>query len=279
MISLALVLGSYRLADIFELSGPIAVVSAGLCIGSRSVRSFEEAEARTTLAGFWSLLDQLLNLMLFLLIGLQLLALIIRPIELLPIAFAVPLAVLSRAVSVAVPLFLTRESLRNKARDTAVLTWAGLRGGISIALALTLPNSAWRTELLVVTYTVVIFTIVVQGLTMTNSCGRSMPERKQAEPRPLFVVMLQIVVQQLRSGLFQQRFKHHVLAVALGEGRAVFLAERADPGVAVLLLDPAALVAMAAVKTAMCLCHCCSPCCKLRNCECNSNCDDVGPPY
>ena len=168
LISLALVLGSYRLADIFELSGPIAVVSAGLCIGSRAVRSFEEAEARTALAGFWSLLDQLLNLMLFLLIGLQLLALIIRPIELLPIAFAVPLAVLSRAVSVAVPLFLTRESLRNKARDTAVLTWAGLRGGISIALALTLPNSAWRTELLVVTYAVVIFTIVVQGLTMTR---------------------------------------------------------------------------------------------------------------
>jgi CPA1 family monovalent cation:H+ antiporter len=85
---------------------------------------------------------------------------------LLPIAFAVPLAIASRGISVAAPLLLTGESLRDKARDTAVLTWAGLRGGISIALALTLPASLWRIDLLVVTYAVVIFTIVVQGLTM-----------------------------------------------------------------------------------------------------------------
>ena len=78
--------------------------------------------------------SKLTALLLFLLIDLQLLALIIKPIDLLPIAFAVPLAVVSRLISVAVLLGLTRESLRNKARDTAVLTWAGLRGGISIAL-------------------------------------------------------------------------------------------------------------------------------------------------
>jgi len=78
----------------------------------------------------------------------------------------VPLAIISRLISVAVPIALTRESLRDKARDTAVLTWAGLRGGISIALALTLLDSPWRVELLVATYAVVIFTIVVQGLTM-----------------------------------------------------------------------------------------------------------------
>jgi len=116
---------------------------------------------------FWSLLDQLLNSMLFLLIGLQLLGLIIQPIELLPIVFAIPLAVVLRVISVAVPLLLTRESLREKARDLAALTWAGLRGGISIALALTLPASPWRVDLLVVTYAVVIFTIVVQGLTIS----------------------------------------------------------------------------------------------------------------
>jgi hypothetical protein len=110
--------------------------------------------------------SKLTALLLFLLIDLQLLALIIKPIDLLPIAFAVPLAVVPRLISVAVPLGLTRESLRNKARDTAVLTWAGSRGGISIALALTLPDSPWRVELLVTTYAVVIFTIVVQGLTM-----------------------------------------------------------------------------------------------------------------
>ena len=139
LISLALVLGSYRLANLCETSGPIAVVSAGLCIGSASPRFGIGSTTRTALIGFWSLLDQLLNSMLFLLIGLQLLALIIHPMELLPVAFAIPLAVVSRLVSVAVPLLLTRESLRDKARDSLVLTWAGLRGGISIALALTLP--------------------------------------------------------------------------------------------------------------------------------------------
>ena len=125
------------------------------------------APSRVLLIRFWSLLDQLLNSMLFLLIGLQLLGLIIQPIELLPIVFAIPLAVVSRVISVAVPLLLTRESLREKARDLAALTWAGLRGGISIALALTLPASPWRVDLLVVTYAVVIFTIVVQGLTIS----------------------------------------------------------------------------------------------------------------
>ncbi len=166
LISLAPVLGTYRFANVLELSGPIAVVSAGLRMGAQSWRSGFEPGSRAVLIGFWSLLDQLLNLLLFLLIGLQLLALIIKPIDLLPIVFAVPLAVVSRLISVAVPLALTRESLRDKARDTAVLTWAGLRGGISIALALTLPDSPWRVELLVATYAVVVFTIVVQGLTM-----------------------------------------------------------------------------------------------------------------
>jgi monovalent cation:H+ antiporter, CPA1 family len=168
MISLALVLGSYRLASIFELSGPIAVVSAGLCVGSPSRRFGMGPGSRVLLIRFWSLLDQLLNSMLFLLIGLQLLGLIIQPIELLPIVFAIPLAVVSRMISVAVPLLLTRESLREKARDLVVLTWAGLRGGISIALALTLPASPYRVDVLVVTYAVVIFTIVVQDLTISR---------------------------------------------------------------------------------------------------------------
>jgi Na+:H+ antiporter len=104
--------------------------------------------------------------MLFLLIGLQILGLVVRPLELLPALLAFPLAIVSRLISVAVPASLTRDSLRDKARGVAVLTWAGLRGGISIALALTLPASSWRADLLVVSYAVVVFTIVVQGLTM-----------------------------------------------------------------------------------------------------------------
>ena len=168
MISLALVIGCYRLAIVADWSGPIAVVTAGLCMSSPSPRFGMTPDARAALIGFWSLLDQLLNIMLFLLMGLQILGLVIQPIALLPIAFAIPLAIVARAVSVAVPIALTRESIRDKARSVAVLTWAGLRGGISIALALTLPASPWRTDLLVVAYAVVIFSIVVQGLTITR---------------------------------------------------------------------------------------------------------------
>ena len=166
LISLALVLGSYRIANVLELSGPIAVVSAGLCMASPSPRFGMTAKTRAVLVGFWTLLDQLMNTMLFLLVGLQILGLVIQPAELIPLAFAVPLAVITRAISVAVPIAFTRDGFRDKARNVAVLTWAGLRGGISIALALTLPASPWRSDLLVVTYAVVVFTIVVQGLTM-----------------------------------------------------------------------------------------------------------------
>src|SRR3984957_7985015 len=166
LISLTLVLGSYRIANVLELSGPIAVVSAGLCLVSPSPRFGMAQRTRAVLLGFWTLLDQLLNTMLFLLVGLQILGLVIAPAELIPIVFAIPLAVLARLIRVAVPILFSRDGLRDKARNVAVLTWAGLRGGISIALALTLPASPWRADLLVVTYAVVVFTIVVQGLTM-----------------------------------------------------------------------------------------------------------------
>lgn len=165
LISLALVLGCYRLAILADLSGPIAVVAAGLCLGSPSPKFGMTPDTRAILIGFWTPLNQILNAMLFLLMGLQILGLVIAPIELVPIIFAIPLAIVSRLVSVAVPIALTGDKIQEKWRATTILTWAGLRGGISIALAMTLPDTPWRTQLLVVTYAVVVFTIVVQGLT------------------------------------------------------------------------------------------------------------------
>ncbi len=166
LISLALVMGCYRVANLVELSGPIAVVSAGLCMGVLSRRTVSVFGTGSALIGFWSLLEQLLNTMLFLLMGLQILGLTIQPFELVAAILAVPLALLARWLSVAIPWGVSREPIRDKARAVAVLTWAGLRGGISVALALTLPDSPWRTALLVVAYAVVVFSIVVQGLTM-----------------------------------------------------------------------------------------------------------------
>ena len=168
LISLALVLGCYRLAVLGDLSGPIAVVAAGLCLGSPSPQFGVTPGTRSVLIGFWSPLNQILNTMLFLLMGLQILSLVVAPTELIPIVFAVPLAVVARLVSVAVPLALTGERIHEKWRATIIMTWAGLRGAISIALALTLPETPWRTQLLVVTYAVVVFTIVVQGLSFSR---------------------------------------------------------------------------------------------------------------
>lgn len=181
LISLALVLGCYRLATAFTLSGPIAVVTAGLCMASPSARFGMASESRTVVIRFWSLLDQLLNTMLFLLIGLQILGLVVKPMQFVPVLLAIPLAIVSRLVSVAVPLALSREKWRDKGRDAAVLTWAGLRGGVSIALALTLPEGTWRTELLVSAYAVVVFTIVVQGLTISRFLRRMYPAHKPPE--------------------------------------------------------------------------------------------------
>ncbi len=168
LISMALVLGCYRLALVFDLSGPIAVVAAGLCVGAPSHRSGLSPDTRAVLVGFWSPLNQILNAMLFLFMGLHILGLIVTSDALWPVIFAVPLAIISRFVSVAVPIAFIRESLREKFAGTVVLTWAGMRGGISIALALTLPDSPWSTALLVATYAVVVFTIVAQGLTFAR---------------------------------------------------------------------------------------------------------------
>jgi CPA1 family monovalent cation:H+ antiporter len=166
MISLALCLGSYRLANVANVSGPIAVVVAGLCVAARAPQFARANGTRSTLVAFWSLLDQLLNGMLFLLMGLQILAFTVLPIELLPVFLAIPLSLAARAISVALPALLTRESLREKTRGITVLTWAGLRGGISLALALTMPPSLWRPLLLTIVYAVVIFSVVIQGLTL-----------------------------------------------------------------------------------------------------------------
>lgn len=166
LIELALALAAYRVANVADLSGPIAVVTAGMWLANTLHRPTPGSDIRPALVAFWTLLDQLLNTMLFLLIGFQVLGLTFHISQLLQVALAVPLAIVARMASVALPLAFTRDSLRVKSREVTVLTWAGLRGGISVALALTLPASPWRDDLLVVCYAVVLFTIVVQGLSM-----------------------------------------------------------------------------------------------------------------
>ena len=172
LLSLALVAGGYALCSRLHMSGPIAMVVAGLLIGNLG-RAY--AMSPTTVHHvdtFWELLDETLNAVLFVLIGLEVLALAFTGKLLLVGVVAIPLVLFARLVSVAGPLTLMRKRGRFPRYTIRVLTWGGLRGGISVALALSLPRTVGgehvgeRDAILAMTYVVVVFSILVQGLTV-----------------------------------------------------------------------------------------------------------------
>jgi CPA1 family monovalent cation:H+ antiporter len=165
-ITLALVTVTYSVAAALHVSGPLAVVVAGLLTGHRSTRFAMSDVSRQQVVLFWDLMDELMNAVLFLLMGFALLSVEINHRLLLAAAGGIGLALLTRLVSVAVPTTLVHLRRLPKASGIAVLTWGGLRGGISIALALSLEESPYRGALLAVCYGVVVFTILVQGLSM-----------------------------------------------------------------------------------------------------------------
>jgi monovalent cation:H+ antiporter, CPA1 family len=165
-ITLALVLTIYRLAHAFDVSGPIAVVVSGLVIVSMLPTLRGDDDRRSVIVEFWGLLDELLNAMLFVLIGFQISEVQISQLALAPTLMAVPLAILSRLASIAIPALSIGGSWRDRYRRVVALTWAGMRGGISVALALTLPATPHREQLLTICYVVVVFSIIGQGTTM-----------------------------------------------------------------------------------------------------------------
>lgn len=166
ILSLALATGTYSLANALGLSGPIAVVVAGLAMGSEAGQTAMSESARQHVMGFWSMVDELLNTLLFLLIGLEVVSVPITGLDLLAGVSAIVLSLFSRAVSLIIPVYGLRLHEVMGRHALAVLTWGGLRGGISVALALSLPDAAPRGHLLPVCYAVVVFTIIAQGLTM-----------------------------------------------------------------------------------------------------------------
>lgn len=166
-MSLALASGSYVLANSLGASGPIAVVLAGLLISSRGRREAMSEKTRRNLALFWSVVDEILNSLLFLLIGFEMLGLArLERSTLVVMALAIPLSLLVRAVSIVGTALWLHARNPNRWPAIAVLTWGGLRGAISVALALSIGSSEWKSELLAICYAVVVFSIVVQGLTL-----------------------------------------------------------------------------------------------------------------
>jgi CPA1 family monovalent cation:H+ antiporter len=175
-ISLALATGTYALGQAAGVSGPVAVVVAGLVMGSIGVRYAVSGTTLDYLSKFWSVTDEVLNALLFLLVGVQLAAIQFSVGDLLAAGLAIPLALVVRTLSVAIPGVPLNLASPHKLQAIMLLTWSGLRGGISVALALSLPTSDARQPLLTACYAVVIFTMVVQGLSLRRLAARLYPD-------------------------------------------------------------------------------------------------------
>jgi len=166
LITLAMVTGGYSLAMQLHTSGPLAMVVSGLMIGNQGRSTAMSAQTEQHLDMFWELIDEILNALLFLLIGLEILALDLDMTYLRLGLIAIPMVLLARMISASIPVILLRRQRSFSPRVIWILTWGGLRGGISVALALSLEPGTARDVFLTMTYLVVIFSIAVQGLTL-----------------------------------------------------------------------------------------------------------------
>lgn len=166
LITLALVSGGYAFAESIHISAPIAIVVAGLFIGNQGRTLAMSDNTRERLDDFWELIDEILNAILFLLIGVELLILTFTNQFMLAGLLAIPVVLLARFICVGIPIKIMSKFRTFSPYATTILTWGGLRGGISVALALSIPAGPAREPLLVITYFIVVFSILVQGLTI-----------------------------------------------------------------------------------------------------------------
>jgi len=167
IITLAAVMGGTAVAHHYHFSAPLAMVTAGLIVGNDTVRSTTMSEITEAYVDkFWELIDILLNTILFVLIGMEMLVLIFEENYILTGLLAIPIVLICRYASLLVPIQFFQRKLNFVPNTNLIMTWGGLRGGISIALALSLTAEMHRELFLVVTYFIVVFSILVQGLSV-----------------------------------------------------------------------------------------------------------------
>ncbi|WP_042300036.1 cation:proton antiporter [Paraburkholderia kururiensis] len=166
LVTLAVAVGGYALADHLGVSGPLAMVAAGIITGNQGRSRAMSGTTWRYVDTFWELIDDILNVMLFMLIGLEALSISFSPSLLVAGAGAVALTLVARALSAAIPMALAIRRTPLPAGLWRLMTWGGLRGGISVALALSLPQGGERQVIVAMTYCVVIFSVLVQGATV-----------------------------------------------------------------------------------------------------------------
>ncbi len=171
-LSIALVMGGYAIASWLHVSGALAMVMLGLIVGDYLHSECQSKDLKQNMTIFWRVLDEILNAILFVLIGLEIVILEFRVGYLIAGGIAILIVLLSRYSAISVSNIFLKKINRSDAKERLILTWAGLRGGISIALALTLPAGRFRDALIFMTYTVVVFSIVAQGLTIDKLVRR-----------------------------------------------------------------------------------------------------------
>jgi CPA1 family monovalent cation:H+ antiporter len=177
IISLALASGTYSAAGTLGVSGPIAVVVAGILIGNHGMDRAMTETTQQSLLMFWRLVEQILNALLFLTIGLEIAAIDLDWRSIIAMLAMIPTVLVIRWLSVAASALPLNLRLPRRYGSLLILTWGGLRGGLSVAMALSLPDGPNKATILTITYGIVVFSIVVQGLTLDRAARRALAGR------------------------------------------------------------------------------------------------------
>ncbi len=182
LITIAIVMGGYGLAQYLHFSGPLAVVVAGLIVGHDTVRDSSMSDITELYVDkFWETWDALLNGILFVLIGLEILVLPFERSYVISGLIAIPIILVARYIALSIPIYFYEKKLDFVPNTNAIMTWGGLRGGISIALALTLTQTMDRDPFLIITYIVVIFSIIIQGMSIGPVANKLIGDYKRDE--------------------------------------------------------------------------------------------------
>ncbi|WP_265132105.1 cation:proton antiporter [Chryseobacterium oranimense] len=187
LVTLSVVMGGYLIARQMHISGPLTMVAAGLFMGNFNVRFKMKSITQDYLIKFWELIDEILNAVLFLFIGFELLMIKDLRFFMIPGLLAIAVVLIARFISIWIPTKFMSLRTRFSPQTVKVLVWGGIRGGVSIALAMSIPKSEYSEIILSITYCVVVFSIIVQGLTIAKVANPKAIAKEEKEKESVVV--------------------------------------------------------------------------------------------